>query len=327
MSNDPSDNESTDSSSDAQIEVNLHEKDPSKAITRTEAEPQDEPIRARTTKPKDTEFTKDIAKRFGRLNRQFDQKLAERDAEHQRELRDLNSKFDQLLASKQVKTNDADELSHERAIATLENQLADALEKGESREVAKLQSAISAEHARYASAQTAKMMGEAYERDQAARRSTEQPTKGNNTPAPLGKRFINANADWWHDEDFRAERREAVAIDADLLEEGFDPNTPAHYEELQARLTDKFPNLEVELPTNGRRQQLTEDDDLEDRPRGRQVQHSRAPMSAGANRGAPSQRRNGAVRLNASDIANMQRFGMDPNNDKHVASYAAEKVG
>lgn len=333
----PSDSDEHDArlDADAPITVDLKESDLKKSIKRTDPDQQAEAdaAPARATRGAGKSRTNDLAKRFGRLQRQFDQRLAENEAKWQRELRDRDEKIERLSARRIDTRSDADEGAHDRKISDLEAQLADAMEKGESTKAARLQSQISEEHARYMAAQTAKQMGEAYDRDQEQRRSKdtgdEREPRRATGPTRLGRRFIGANADWWDDPDYRIERMAAVEIDKELLaDDELDPNEPEYYEELQARLEEKFPDLDVELPTSrSARRAREEEEELEERPRGRQVQRPvrGGAVSAAANRGndAP-RRRNGVVRLNAQQLENMRAFNLDPENDKHVSAYAAE---
>lgn len=318
---------------DAPITVDLKESDLKKAITRSDPDDVVDKQEPERVLKSHAARTNDFGKRLGRIQRQFNQSLAEQEARFQRELRSRDERIEALSTRRVDSRVDTDELAHEKLMAELEAAYADAMEKGESVKCAQLQRRMATEASRYASAQTAKQMGEAYERDQATRRSKQTGDDAESRvagPTRLGKRFMNANADWWDDPDFTIEQLAAKKIDSDLIADGYDPNTEEHYEELQARLQEKFPDLEVSLPSERRsRREAEDEDEIEDRPRGRQVQRpARGPISATGNRGTGQPaRRNGHIRLNSTDLDNMRRFGMDPNNDKHVTAYAEEKRG
>ena len=310
------------------ITVNLAETDPKKAVTRASMDSQstDDDSIADVKKTRNHKDRKDeFAKRIGRLRTEFSQQQADQEARHQRELRELRDDINGLKVSKTNTTLEADEAKHNATLADLEDRLTQALEAGDSTKAAKLQSAISEEHARYFSALAAKRNDVQQQNDKRVdpTRSTQQAT--NKGPTANGKRFIAKNADWWEDPEFRAEKNETIAIDGDLIREGFDPNSAEHYDEMVYRLSQKFPSLEVVNPFSTRSRRDADDDEDElTRPARTPVRS----LSASANRGAAPEgaRANGNVRLNRADIANMERFGMDPENPKHVVEYAANKV-
>lgn len=313
-----------DSETAGAITVNLTEKDPAKAIERSELAFDDEGNeRPRNSKERRNDLQKDLAKRFGRIERSFDQRLAESEALHQRELRERDKRIEALETKRVGADTSADEATHIAKIADLESQLADALETGESKKVAKLQSTISQEHARFASAQTAKLMG-----GQQERRTHEDENTKQAGPSQMGRRFLAANADWWNDPANRRKKLAAIDIDSELMTEGFDPNTTEYYEELQSRFNDEFPDFEMALPggRRNRRQEMDDEDDEDTLTQPRNRRQAVRQLSASINRGAgqPTSR-NGRVVLNKSDISTMEQFGLDPSNQEHVLAFAAEK--
>lgn len=325
-----SDQDDQDSETASALLVNLAESDPKKAIERSELATNDEGGEERT--PRNHKERKDeFAKRIGRLERNFDQRIAERDAEHQRELREMRGEINGLKAKRVDADAAADEATHNAKIEDLEGKLADALEAGDSKLTAKLQSAIAAEHARFASAQTARAMGEAYEKDQATKRGGDDTGQRGNGPAPMGKRFLSANADWWNDPVNRRKRAAVVDIDKELLAEDYDPNTAEYYEELQARFSEEYPDFEIALPGERRakRRQQVDDDDDDDLTMNGPRRTAVRTLSASANRGSSTRTVNsrGQVVLNKSDIANMQKWGFDPDKPADVLTYVAERGG
>ena len=52
------------------------------------------------------------------------------------------------------------------------------------------------------------------------------------------ERFVGANGDWWNVD--KRKTQMAIAIDAQLNREGFDPSTPEFYDELEERLEDTY---------------------------------------------------------------------------------------
>jgi len=306
----------------AQVDVNLAEKDTSKAISRvtTSAETTQEADHTDDERPRgNNRLDRDIAKRIGRLQRGFDQRFAEQSAEHQREMREMKETVSKLQTRNQDPTDLSDFQSE---LQELEEQYAAALEAGESAKASRINTKIATKAAEL---QAARMRPTQSAQREQRTTETSQPQRGSGA-TPLAKRFISANADWWNDPDCKIERMAAIAIDDDLIQEGFDPNTAEHYEELKARMGDKFPTFDISLPGNRRRQAEQVDEENDEPPIRKQLAKKRpTSVSAGVNRGASPAVTNGRVRLTNDDFAQMRAYGLDPENDKHVRQWAEEK--
>lgn len=328
--------------SQAVISVDLHDKDPSKSIERTTGTSVDDDIdrderdsRSRGSDRDDRDgfeerFAKSpaVRKRLERqarqLTRNFDQKLAERDAEHQREL----AKYRRGGGGEKIQRGaDApDEAAHDREIATLEEALAAAKDKGDSKEEARLSTLITKKINAFWHAKTVAMIGNtAGSERQEAEEVEARPAPKKGEPTRAGRKFIDSN-DWWDDPEFAAERAAANAIHAQLIEDGSDPEEPEHYEEIAEKLTKKFRRLDVTIP--GQRKTRGRDRDEEEGEEEEPENRRSAPTVGARDRGNPSQTRrvsrNGRVRLSPEDVQNMKNYGMNPDNDKHVLAYARE---
>jgi hypothetical protein len=323
----------------AAISVDLHDKDPAKSIERNTGTSVDDDLDRdeRETRGSARESQEAFEERVSRsrvvqkrltrqareLTRNFDQRLAEERAKHQREL----AKYQRGGGGERVsRTTDApDEAAHDREMTALQEQLVAAKEKGDSREEARLTLLITNKSNAFWHAKTMAQMGggDGGQRDHREEETAaEQPKKGQ--PTRAGRKFIDAN-DWWDDPEFAAERAAANAIHQQLLDEGSDPEDEEHYAEIADKLTKKFRKLDVTIPGQRQARGRVEEEEEEEE----EVETRRTSPTVGSrDRGNPSPNRrvsrNGRVRLSAADVANMKAYGMNPDNDKHVLAYARE---
>jgi len=94
--------------------------------------------------------------------------------------------------------------------------------------------------------------------------------------------------------------------------EGMDPNTPAYYEQLEARLRARFPNL---LPATAPAKKTTA------APRS-----TVSPVSRDDPPSAPRPGQGRQIRLTRDQLDNMVRFGLDPKNPADLREYARNIV-
>lgn len=320
-------------------EVNLDGKDKD-AITRHAAEDQDDDDRdlpggeddEGEESPRERRFldrSKSVSKRLGRMERSFNQRLAEQDARHQRELADLRKQNDSLRVSRGV--SDTDQAAHDARIAQLNTELEAAYEKGDTKLQASITTKIAQAQGEFEAKKRAALLGQAAPTDREREPERGAPDNRGNGPTKEGQRWMRANDEWWEDPDFSIERAAAVVIDNELMDDGSDPNDPEHYHELAERLVKKFPHMkdEIAMPRSARdrRGSRDEDDDEdEDEERG---SRRRPPVPAfndrGADRGGerqPAARRGRSITLSREQRENMITFGLDPDNDDHVKEYA-----
>jgi hypothetical protein len=257
--------------------------------------------------------SKDVQKRIGRMQRSFDQRMADQQAEFQRQLSAQRDEFIKLRAPTDAGA-DADEKTHDEAVALLQEALEAAQERGDSKAVARTTAELSTLNAKYWSAKTAKMTGSPATAAKTAPSGARQPTQA-------GKKWTDANTEWWNDitdTDSASARGMANNLHAKFISEGSDPNTDAHYEKIRRLIAKRFP--EVNTITTVKRKELDdegEDVDTEaDEGAARRVVQPRIQ-----DRGNPSNRRSNVRTLSAKDLKDMRAVNLDPNNNKHVVAY------
>lgn len=325
-----------------EISVDLSAADPAKAVTRRdgkdiarsvrEAAEQDAPP---TRSKAEREMFKRMRKLEQNLERQFDQRLANKEAEWQRERSDLTQRLDKLSLD-QGGSDDKADAAHESAIAALRAKLEASYEKGDSKESAELTLQISKLDAQFwakkahAAGVTTRETAATTERA-AGGQQQQKPAPANKGPTRAGARFISANDDWWDDPDFAVEQSATNTIYLGLLEEGFDAKSEETYKEVARRLKAKFPKLPVQA---GRRDPDEEDDaDDEDAHDGDRPGETRprrgAPAARLEDRGGGSSRpreRSTSRTLTPEEIATMKACRLDPDNDRDVVQFLREAV-
>lgn len=335
-----------------EISVDLNETDPDKAVRR-ESRPRSDiasDVRDNAAGRSHSNAEREMFKRMSRFSRsiekKFDQRLAEAEARHQREMSDLRKSYDG------VKVEGRDEQAatdHEAKMADFQRQLEAAIERGDSaaqaRITTEMMKADGAYHAKLAGAtqrrDTAGTGNEGAAQAQAVRRTG---------PTQAGARFITANGDWWDDPEFAVEKDAAGGIYVRLTnDEGWDANSDDTFEEVARRLKTKFPDLPVAVKGGKRLKAKADDDDqddLGDGPddgddddddedadlersvrQGREQSRQRPRRAAAASfqdRGGDGGRSERAT-LSQQDIKTMRDSNLDPNNNKHVLTFLGEK--
>jgi len=320
-----------------EISVDLNAADPAKAVTRRNSADIARDVRDNadtdTGTRGRTKLEKDMFKRMSRLERnlerQFDQRLAAREAEHQRELSAMKERLDKVAVDRSG--DDAADQAHETAIAALKQQLEAAYEKGDSKASADITLQISKLDAQFW-AKKANAAGVVQREKPADGTQQQQPPARTSKTGPTiaGSRFIRANEDWWEDPEYVAENAACNAFYIELVtKEGFDPKSDETYKEIAKRMKEKFPDLGVKA---GRRDPDEDDDDDEgarDTDTETRQRQRRAPAQRLDDRGgdADSLRNRGTNRtLTKQEIETMKACRLDPDNDKDVVTFLREAV-
>lgn len=270
-----------------------------------------------------------VNKRIARMQRVFDQRFADHQAETQRELRTLR-KENQALKTRRGE-EPATDTEHETQMTALQQQMEKAMEEGNSAQVAKLQREIARKEAAFWAAKQAAITG-GNDRRGAAREEPDPDEAGAaaqaqvRKPSKEGIAFTDAN-EWWDDPDFRVERAAANAIHAQLVEdEGSDPASEEHYARVAKRLHDKFPDLEVVAPgfEDEDLDELDEDELGDSRGQRRASKRAtRAPVQSQQQReDNPSRAARRGTHLSESDLQFMRSIGMNPDNENHLIAFA-----
>lgn len=276
-----------------------------------------------------------VSRRIGRLERTFNQRMADAEARHQRELADVRREADSLRVSRS--SSDVDETAHNTKIAALQADLAQAFETGNTARQADLTTQIARLQGEFESRKRDALLGRQQPTaQQQPAREARRPDNREGGPTPEARRWMRKN-EWWDDPEFAIERDAAVRFDNELMDEGSDPNDPEHYEELCERLLEKFPDMKDEIVMPGRSRQDRRrrarddegDEDDEDEDRGTSRRRSgRPPIPAFNTRDgerAQQLRSSGNGRkatLSRAQRENMITFGLDPDNDDHCREYA-----
>lgn len=119
-------------------------------------------------------------------------------------------------------------------------------------------------------------------------------------PAPLAVKWINNNKAWFLSPKFKAHHNFVRTVDAEIVAEGYDPQSPEYYRELDRRVDGAFPTL-------------------------RKKQKPPASPVGGVGSAPASNSSSRTIKLGKSDLANMRRYGLDPTNKDHLREYARSK--
>lgn len=261
-----------------------------------------------------------VAKRMARfgnnLRKEFDQQRADDEARHQKELREIREQLHSLKTNSDTASTDA---AHEAEIAALQAKLEAAIEAGDTKEQARLQTLIARTESAHVEARTKALIGA--NRREEKPETARQTEQNRNAPSKKAAAFI-AQTDWWDDPEFEAEQAYANRLFAKLTtEEGMDPEDDATYRRINKKLKAKFPALKVRDPG-----ELDDDldDDEEELGAGLDGKPSRrAPVTQFRDRGTQqATQRRGTVQLTDDDIATMRAMKLDPNDNSAVMAFA-----
>lgn len=132
-------------------------------------------------------------------------------------------------------------------------------------------------------------------------------------PASLAAQWKEDRGDWYGADGFERHTRMANLVDREVFADGYDPETPEYFKELDKRVKAKQPNLYEDLAA----------DDPPPKNDKRPTRSPVAPVDSGANR----QRSKGSnkVELTEADFANMRRFNLDTHDPEVLKEYARNK--
>lgn len=309
------------------IQVDL-DADDGKAVTRA---------RPRTVaKPKNwaeerADTSKAVKKRIDRIANRFNQQLAEQQAEHQREIAELNSKFSKLQKSGDTTTTD--EAAHQKVMDALQAELEEAQERGDSKAVSVITRKMTAAEGKFWADKTAAQTHGASNnetRDTGKTNGSANPANGagGRAPTKAGIEWAKANGSWWNDtvDELAIDARAyANSIHKRMLVEGeYDPETPEYFEVIRAQVAKRFPEIETKSTVKSRRRgEIAEEFDEADDP-GEEQPARRAAAATLPNRGAPTRSENVRT-LTRADIATMRAVNLNPDDNKHVVQFLRSK--
>lgn len=330
------------------ISVDLNEADPSKAVDRrattarsdiAEGREQEREDRGASRTPAEREMFKRMRRMQLNMGKQFDQRVANLEAQHQRETAQLKARLDQLSVDRGGGADAAADAAHEAAINALRGELEQAYEKGDSAKSAEITLKISKLDAQFW-AKKAQAAGQVSREDTARQASSQErqaarPGKATG-PTAKGSRFITANEEWWEDPDFQVEKDAVNSMFVNLRDqEGFDPNDVEMYREIVRRLKPKFPKVDFRtgMPRTGADDDegLDEPDDEldEETSQARETRSSqrRAPSARLEDRGqAGDRQRSNRRTVTAAEMETMRKCGLDPDKDRDVVQFLREVI-
>lgn len=236
--------------------------------------------------------------------------------EVRKELAELKGKGELEVAEKEYATKKAD----------IEAQIAEAMEKGNHAEYARLNSSLIELNN--------DLQRKRLEVKSKNTTAAVEDLNGQRGKAPLVrvKKFLEENAEWWADPDHEDAVSYAKKLDRKLTTElGLDPNSDAYWDAFNRNFDKKFEglrvksddDLDIELDdggTRGSRVVTPPNKGGGGQPRKQQQQQTRG----GEERGGKGEA--GKVRLTTADKQNMVAFGLDPSNPEHLLEYAQNKV-
>lgn len=195
-------------------------------------------------------------------------------------------------------------------IESVKERLSDAIEKGETEEQVAQQDRLATLRARKIQAQRDK------ENFQPVQVETRRKT------GTKAEEWIFKQSSWYNKD--REATEAANIIDSSLTKEGYDQNTDEYFEELNRRLSRRFPNL-VKSGDNDDEDDF-DDEDFEEKP---EPKKKSKPVSARVEQipaSAKKKRSGNKIQLTRSDLANMEKFGLDPTDPKALKEYAKNKL-
>lgn len=131
---------------------------------------------------------------------------------------------------------------------------------------------------------------------------------------PPAQKWMSERGDWYKRDGFEKATLLANRLDREVYSEGFDPNTPEYFRELDKRIQAKMPEL------------YEDSTDADDDPSPRRKRPSRSPVApVGGEENRQRSNRGSKVELGEDDFANMRRFGLDTNDPEVIKEYARNK--
>ena len=309
------------------IRVDL-DADDAKAVTRTKLRT---PAKEKNWGQERADTSKEVKKRIDRIARGFDQRLAEQQAEHQREIADLRASMGKLKPGSDAASTD--EAAHQKAMDALQAELEEAQERGDSKAASTITRKMGAAEAKFWADKTAAQTQGASDnatRDAGKANGSAKPANGagGRAPTKAGVAWAEANGQWWND------KFDELAIDARayansihhrMLADGeHDPETPEYFERIGTLVRKRFPEIEVKSLGRARRRNADLDGDFDEADDPDAQPARRAAAATLPNRGAAG-RTQDLRTLNRADIATMRSVNLNPDNDKHVVQFLRSK--
>ena len=118
---------------------------------------------------------------------------------------------------------------------------------------------------------------------------------------PIAAKWIRDNDSWFNNAKFEAHREFVLRLDKQVAAEGYDQGSSEYYKELDRRVDSAFPTLRRKTPM---------------------ATSKSGPVASVSS--STSATRSSKVVLTQSDLANMRRYNLDPDNKVHLTEYAKQ---
>lgn len=258
----------------------------------------------------DDDYSKRVKARIGREQRA--KRKAQGEASYWKQQAEKLAK-DQYERDKKTLKRDIEQT--DSAIEQVQSDLERAIEDGQTKDQVRLTNRLTDLKANRAKAEVSL--------DNLSEDGNFQPFDDKISPSPdTGKqkeadKWMDERSDWYGAKGFERQTRLANRLDKEVYRDGYDPNTPEYFEELDARIKAKAPELYEDLDA-------TADDDKDDKDeettrRGKNI----VTPVGGEHRQRPG--RSSKVELTEEDFATMREFNLDPNDPEVLKEFARNK--
>lgn len=144
-----------------------------------------------------------------------------------------------------------------------------------------------------------------------------EPDKGQKKEAD---EWMDSRSDWYGAKGFERQTRLANMLDKEVYKDGYDPNTPEYFDELDRRIKEKEPKLYEDLDASA--DDDTDKDDKDDTTERKPGKTIVAPVGGEHRQRSKSSSK---VELGEEDFATMREFNLDPNDPEVLKEFARNK--
>lgn len=141
-------------------------------------------------------------------------------------------------------------------------------------------------------------------------------TDGRKSTESLSDQWMEDQGDWYKMQGFERQTRLANRLDKEVFADGYLPDTPEYFEELDRRIREKEPTLYDELDAGA------EDTDTD---KGKRKKGKNVVAPVGGNETRHQRSSSSKVELDAEDFATMRQFNLDPNDPEVLKEFARNK--
>lgn len=136
----------------------------------------------------------------------------------------------------------------------------------------------------------------------------------------LASKWMDDRGDWYGANGFERQTRLANRLDKEVFADGYRPDTPDYFKELDRRIKEKEPKLYEDLDAASDDTDADDTDDTKDTRRGKNVV---APV--GGNETRRQRTSSSKVELTEQDFAVMRQFNLDTNDPEVLKEFARNK--